>query len=257
MRLTSVIAITAVFVILFASMFAYSNLDNIGDQDRKEKHDDSEAYPDSNINENEEVEDTDDEGNDDGSPPEPPEGNDEGEGGDDGGDGEDNGMPVPPLPEPEPLPDYTWTIMILSGYDNNLATYWESEFAELQDLGPPSGGRFVILVDLDGSNDTQLLVIDGNGTEYLPLSTINPAWGDELNTGDGQVLEEYLVWSMSTFQSDFYHLFTSTHGGAWMGFCPDDTSGGDLIESWEAKEAFAGAKAATGRNIDVLTFFCC
>ena len=150
----------------------------------------------------------------------------------------------------------TWTVIFIMGYDNDLEGFWDEELSLLENIGPPRNGHFILLVDLEGDNDTEVLHIQDNGTEEIPLSDIDPSWGTELNTGDGAVLEEFIVWSMETYPSDHYHLFISTHGGGWIGFCPDDTSG-DMVEAQEARTLFNNVKARTGRPVDVLSFYAC
>ena len=104
--------------------------------------------------------------------------------------------------------------------------------------------------------DTRLYyVTKDNDTETINSQLV--AEYGELNTGDPQVLVDFVLDSMERWPARHYALSLWDHGAAYYGVCFDDTSDGDRIEMLELEWALADIHNASGRTIDVIGFDAC
>jgi len=151
-----------------------------------------------------------------------------------------------------------WLTIHYVAMDNNLDAIgeWQADLHSLQEVGSTPKSQHVVLYDGDGSNDTVIqYVLQGEVEEY-PLSLINESWGDEVNMGDGAVLEEFMLWAFERYPAERVALVLNDHGGGWRGICWDDTSS-DFLSDKEVRGALEGFYRATGKRVDVLLTYAC
>lgn len=146
-----------------------------------------------------------------------------------------------------PRPKADWTLLVYYGGDNNLEPGILQDFHEFE-LGGGSTDevRVIALVDrtpeysvADGnwintrvyevgaavSDDGQLLLAD---SENFFLSSDLLVDFDSLNTSDGELLAQFLVWGVSNFPADNYIVAFGSHGAGWGGIITDDRAAAEF-----------------------------
>lgn len=101
-----------------------------------------------------------------------------------------------------------------------------------------SGARlFEITADVSGDHlDGQTPTIDSE-----PIAIL-----DTLDTGNGEVLSQFLVWALQTYPAEQYALALASHGAGWAGIIADETDLDTLLTIPELTEAFSIAKESSG-----------
>ena len=123
--------------------------------------------------------------------------------------------------------DDTWTLMVYMSGDSSLSGQIPSDLQEMKRVGSVDGLSIIVLHDSAEVGDTGLTYILPNGMENVPLSDINPAWGNELNLGNPEILTQFVIWAVGEYPADRYMLDLWGHGNGWPGVCPDK---GDSLE---------------------------
>ncbi|MBN1850679.1 MAG: hypothetical protein JW932_19065, partial [Deltaproteobacteria bacterium] len=88
---------------------------------------------------------------------------------------------------------------------------------------------------------------------------------DETNTGDPQVLEEFILWGMERYPAFRYALVIWNHGGGWWdeperakrNIAYDDSFGGDSLDNQELKNVLSRVSQKRGDKIDILGMDAC
>jgi len=177
----------------------------------------------------------------------------------------------------EPREQASWTVLVYYGGDNNLEPGIIQDFKEFE-LGGGSDDtvRVLAMVDrtaapysvADGDwsntriyevaasiNDEGQLVIDETSEtqrdDGVFLASTPLVEFDPLNTADGEILAQFLVWGVTNFPADNYIVAIGSHGAGWGGIVTDDTAQleGDsknILTLPELDKAFALALQATG-----------
>ncbi len=158
-----------------------------------------------------------------------------------------------------------WTCIVYVALDNNLDDYpvdgTDMILDELKRIGSRDDVNIVALVDghrhLNDLGHTELFYVRPHRLEELPLSAINATWtNNELNTGDGAVLTQFLTWSADAYPAERYFIQMVDHGGGWKGQCWDDTSDDKItLEEW--RTALATFTQTTGAPVDLICFAEC
>ncbi len=97
----------------------------------------------------------------------------------------------------------------------------------------------------------------------LPTSNLAPYDGGnhDANMGDPATLQAFLIAAMNASPSQHYALFLDDHGGAWTGATWDNSSSTSQnqphLQPKDIANAIAGAEAATGKHLDLLSFRTC
>lgn len=157
----------------------------------------------------------------------------------------------------------SWTILTYSIADTDLEPYMMEDLDELGTSGGYEDLNLVALVDrstdygddpvlgLDGWDGGKLLEItDGGATELEDLG--------DVNTGDPQVLADFIARGVADYPADHYALVISDHGASWPGVGGDESSDQDSLELWELNEAItAGIESAGIDKLDLLGFDAC
>jgi len=157
----------------------------------------------------------------------------------------------------------SWTILTYSIADTDLEPYMMEDLDELGTSGGYDDLNLVALVDrssdygdddvlgLDGWEGGKLLEItDGGATELEDMG--------DINTGDPQVLADFIARGVADYPADHYALVISDHGASWPGVGGDESSDQDSLELSELNEAIAsGIDTAGIDKLDLLGFDAC
>jgi hypothetical protein len=157
----------------------------------------------------------------------------------------------------------SWTILTYSIADTDLEPYMMDDLNELGESGGYDNLNLLALVDrstdygaddvlgLDGWDGGKLLEIgSGGATELEDLG--------DINTGDPQVLADFITRGLTDYPADHYALVISDHGASWPGVGGDESSDQDSLELWELNEAIAaGLKGGGIEKLDLLGFDAC
>lgn len=147
----------------------------------------------------------------------------------------------------------TWTFMVYMSGDSSLSDQIPSDIQEMKKVGSGDGLEIIVLMDSSGVGDTALARILKNGMEDIPLSDVDPAWGNELNLGDPDILSRFVSWTAENYPSDRLMLDLWGHGNGWPGACPDK---GDYLTATELRQAMASLSDA-GINLDIVSMDAC
>ncbi|MBY9005394.1 MAG: hypothetical protein KGD63_01415 [Candidatus Lokiarchaeota archaeon] len=156
-----------------------------------------------------------------------------------------------------------WTIMVYLAADNNLESAGLDDMNEMESVALPEGIELVVLFDRATGHSSA----DGDWTttrryniSYDEDTTqITSDYEDlgELNTGDPNTLEDFIIWSKSTHPAEKYalilwdHGFGASSGSDIGGACVDRESENDYLDLFEIDQAI------TEKDIDLLGFDCC
>ena len=175
-----------------------------------------------------------------------------------------------------------WTVMIYMAADNNLDRAALKDISEMARVGStekvhpvksPKGASKAafhgvnILVQLDREADQKtrrFYITHDGGYEKDCIETF-----EETNTGNPQVLENFMHWAIEKYPARRYFLILWNHGGGWWEdprrlACPpdrsiayDDSSGGDALDNKELKGVLSNITRKLGRPIDILGMDAC
>ncbi len=173
----------------------------------------------------------------------------------------------------------TWLFLIYMAGDNSLGangTYGNAAWMDLEELEsnhPTDNVEVIVLSDMKDDHNTHLYrikhhPIPGIGSEDIPLSNIDPSWGDELDMSNWRVLRDFLNYSLSTYTADNVMLTIWDHGSGWYrtelgdpsppqrGFAYD-TGGSMRLDG--LRQAFEEASGSLGEDIDldIISFDTC
>jgi hypothetical protein len=172
-----------------------------------------------------------------------------------------------------------WTVLVYYGGDNNLEPGIMQDFREFE-LGGGSDDTVRVLAMLDRTpapysvadgdwSNTRIYevsaAINDDGQLELPvfedldgrdanlfLSSRPLVEFDPLNTGDGEILAQFLVWGVTNFPADNYIIAFGSHGAGWGGIVTDDSAPlpdgktKNILTLPELDRAFALAMQAAG-----------
>ena len=165
-------------------------------------------------------------------------------------------------------------------YLNNDA-FWLNHIlgAILENSGEEGLSNIEILIMRDGLNDKESGSYDGYKIRISPIRSgfetdqsklyrVDLSTGElieianygELNMGSTLPLETFLNYALDnySFSEYYYVLILSDHGGAWMGFGWDATSGNDMLRLGEIRRAIFNALISHGLSkLDMIIFEAC
>ena len=157
----------------------------------------------------------------------------------------------------------SWTILTYSIADTDLEPYMMDDLDELGQSGGYDDLNLVALVDRSSDyGDEPVLGLDGwDGGKLLEITeggaTELENMGD-INTGDPNVLADFITRGVKDYPADHYALVISDHGASWPGVGGDESSDQDSLELWELNEAIAGGLEGAGLDkLDLLGFDAC
>ena len=185
-----------------------------------------------------------------------------------------------------------WTFMVYMAGDNNLDGAALRDIAEMARAGSTKDVNILVQLDRIEDNLTRRFrITQGGGFKKDCIET----FGDT-NTGDPQILYEFVKWAADNYPADRYALILWNHGSGWWedaksraagpaakkprrrlfrqpvrpagtrqhsrpqehrSICYDDTSDGDALDNRELRIVLAGICALLGRKIDLLGMDAC
>jgi hypothetical protein len=167
---------------------------------------------------------------------------------------------APPEPSAEPG---TWTVLSFSIADTDLEPYMMDDVAEMGSVESNDALSIVALVDrAEGYSDDDVLGIENwVGGKLLKVSDSSAQVLDDLgdvNTGDPDVLAEFITRGIQDYPADNYALIISDHGASWPGVGGDESTDGDHLSLAELDEAIgSGLEGAGIDKLDLLGFDAC
>jgi len=175
-----------------------------------------------------------------------------------------------------------WTFMVYMAGDNNLDGAALRDIAEMARAGSTKDVNVLVQLDRIEDNLTRRFrITQGGGFKKNCIESFG-----EVNTGDPQVLYDFVKWAADNYPADRYALILWNHGSGWWeeaksratgptgrkprrhlfrhsfpqehrSICYDDTSGGDALDNRELKGVLSQACALLGRKIDLLGMDAC
>jgi hypothetical protein len=177
----------------------------------------------------------------------------------------DSGFPI----DLEPTEPTTWTILAYYGADTDLEPAIIADLNEFEMAGSKANIQIIVFMDRSPEYD------DSNGDwSTAKLYRVGPASEDsggartfenpdgqyppqidaqeladlgDINSGDGEIFAQFLIWGITYFPADNYVISMGSHGAGWEGIITDDTSS-DIITVPEIQEAFQLALQRTERD---------
>jgi len=154
-----------------------------------------------------------------------------------------------------------WTIMFYMDADNDLESWAINDFYDLADVGSTADVNVVVQLDrVPGYIDS-----NGNWTDckrfYVTLGmTPTPenaiASLGEINMGNPQTLQDFVVWTIGQYPADKYALILWNHG--WLtGVGADSSHSYDWLTSTEIRTILQQVTTMTGTYIDVISLHSC
>ncbi|UCG37375.1 MAG: hypothetical protein JSV64_03635, partial [Candidatus Bathyarchaeota archaeon] len=154
-----------------------------------------------------------------------------------------------------------WTIMIYMDADNDLEYSAISNFNKLAEVGSTADVNVVVQLDrVEGYSAS-----DGNWTDckrfYVTMGmtptpeNANVSLG-EINMGDPQSLEDFVLWAVGLYPAEKYALILDNHG--WLTRIGTDSSHAyDGLTSAEIYSVLNQVAITTGNRIDIIGFSAC
>ncbi len=156
-----------------------------------------------------------------------------------------------------------WTVLVYSIADTDLEPYLLTDLGEMAGVGSSEALNIVALVDraADYSAEPLLNIPDWQGGKLLRIEqgsmTVEEDLGD-VNTGDPDVLAEFIARGISENPAEHYALIISDHGASWPGLGGDESSESDSLSLAELSGGIAaGLEAAGVAKLDLLGFDAC
>lgn len=149
-----------------------------------------------------------------------------------------------------------WTIIVYLDGDNNLASYYQTDFSYICNAGSSSQVQVLVLFDKDSNGDTKAYHVLQNNPVEIALASIDANWSNEVNMGSASSLYSFAKFCIDNYPAEHYMVVPQDHGGAWVGCCWDDTSNSH-IDIAGLKTAFSAMKARIGHNVDLVLFNDC
>lgn len=169
------------------------------------------------------------------------------------------GLPRPLLQAPD-----SWTILTYEIADTDLEPFMMEDVEEMGEVGTRPGLNLVSFVDrAEGYTEDPVLGIrDWVGAKVLE---VQPGGGareledlGDVNTGDPQLLADFIGTQLRAYPAANYALIISDHGAAWPGVGGDESSENDSLTLDELRSAITDGLARAGVDkLDLLGFDAC
>ncbi len=156
-----------------------------------------------------------------------------------------------------------WTVLVYSMADTDLEPFMMSDVGEMGAVGTGEHLNVVALVDraADYSTDAVLEVPDWQGARLLRIGQGTAEVLDDLgdvNTGDPQVLADFVGRAVAENPARHYALIISDHGASWPGVGGDESSDHDSLSLAEIADGIGAGLSASGvGQLDLLGFDAC
>jgi hypothetical protein len=157
----------------------------------------------------------------------------------------------------------TWTVLTYSIADTNLEGFMMDDLDELGTVGGEQNVNLLALVDRspDYTDQDVLGLPAWSGGKLLDIGADGGEELDDLgdvNTGDPEVLAQFIADGIERYPADHYALVISDHGASWPGVGADESSGNDTLTLAELHSGIADGLAGGGvEKLDLLGFDAC
>ena len=164
---------------------------------------------------------------------------------------------------PPDAPRAGWTVLVYSIADTNLEPFMMTDVEEMGAVGSGQGLDIVGLVDraADYSSDPVLGLPDWQGGKLLHITEGGAeqlADLGDIDTGDPQLLADFITTGIQQYPAEHYALIISDHGASWPGVGGDESSGGDGLDLKELQAGIAAGLEGGGvSQLDLLGFDAC
>lgn len=162
--------------------------------------------------------------------------------------------PAIPLASPAGAQTAKWTFMVYMAGDNNLEPVGITDFLEMSSVGSTSQVNVVVQFDRavgysrdngDWTTAKRFYVTPGMAPD--PPNAVQDL--GEVDMTDPAVLEDFIVWAMTSYPADRYFLDIWDHGLGWQGVVTD---GPGFLSTAGLGQAVANATARVGRGLDIV-----
>ncbi len=157
----------------------------------------------------------------------------------------------------------SWTVLSYSIADTDLEPYMMVDVDEMGQVNPSDNLSVIAFIDrAEGySSDPVLGLDDWTGAKLLDIGNGSATELDDLgdvNTGDPEVLADFITRGITEYPADNYALVISDHGASWPGVGGDESSDDDSLSLAEIDDALkTGLDAAGVDKLDLLGFDAC
>ncbi|MFW5709119.1 MAG: clostripain-related cysteine peptidase [Chloroflexota bacterium] len=177
----------------------------------------------------------------------------------------DRGFPITPAFEPRERT--TWTVLAYYGGDTNLEDGIIQDMNEFEIAGRSEDVRIIVLLDRSPEYDTsngdwttarifeigpETLDSGDHRTSDNPEGNYPPTLDTphitdlgSIDTGDGEVFAQFLIWGIRYFPADNYVISLASHGAGWEGLITDYTAG-TILSPLEMQQALELARTEAG-----------
>jgi hypothetical protein len=146
-----------------------------------------------------------------------------------------------------------WTVLVYMSGDSSLSSNLASDLDEMKRVASSDSLNIVVLADRSGPGDTAIYWLNNSVVEEIPLNVVNASWSDELNLGDAQTLEDFVIWGIASYPADNLILDLWGHGNGWEGLCPDKDDTLTMEELGQAMDSIIDA----GITLNIVSFDAC
>ena len=101
-----------------------------------------------------------------------------------------------------------WTFMVYMAGDNNLSSAGDEDLREMREVGSTADVNLLVQFDNAGDNGTQRFRVLKGGNDLVESL-------GETDSGDPNVLLDYMKWAKANYPADRYALILWNHGGGW------------------------------------------
>jgi hypothetical protein len=157
----------------------------------------------------------------------------------------------------------SWTVLAYEIADTDLEPFMMTDVGEMGEVGSQEDLSIVALVDrAEGYSDESVLGLDDwVGGRILEIGDGDAEEVDDLgdvNTGDPEVLADFIARGVADHPADNYALIISDHGASWPGVGADESSDYDTLSLAEIADGIgAGIDRAGIDRLDLLGFDAC
>jgi len=157
----------------------------------------------------------------------------------------------------------SWTVLTYMIADTNLEYFQLEDMREQEAVGSRPGFNLVSFLDRsDKYSEEAVLGLDNfSGAKVIEVRRGGSVVKQDLgvvNTGDPEVLADFLAWAIKEYPAAHYALIFNDHGSSWPGVGADGSHGNDQLTLPELQQGIsAGLEAAGLDKLDLVGFDAC
>lgn len=136
-----------------------------------------------------------------------------------------------------------WTFMVYMAGDNNLSAAGDKDLGEMRQVGSTPEVNIIVQFDNQGNRGTNRYRVLFGGQPDLVMSL------GETDSGDPEVLEEFVAWTAQQYPAERYALVLWSHGSAWEPAELDKIARSVNAPNYSTKEAAERSASPMGKVI--------